>query len=435
MPPIVRRRSSTLKTEAAFEELAHILEATEIPPHENNAHMDSLQPCGNMEQSSSSPLPPSPLRQQQTVKTTTQQPSFLELKKTTTLPVVRDPEHKQKAEPRFSPRQAAYQASWEQQLLLADRWYSRWLISPLANVAGQSLVYQMYLNEIFHTNFMYPLTCFFILCAASGQRLWGEWPATRELSLLEANFGLVLALGLIAWYILWGYCQKSPSFGFLPVPFVMGMWVMSNVYIGLFRDLETASGEWSLGAFLAPTPLAYNPLLWAFVFSWLQAISHGFEPYLPPRVNSTTHWVRMSDFLRARGWKGFVSLLLMMFPGAIDEFFASPRLLPILALRLAFLLGHNPEQWREIKELTAWSTKYGNPAVDFIGRGGALQPLSSSPSSSDVDTSSLPRQQHPRMPSTPRTSHRAPPRMAVATDGSLLLGRRGEHGGCCAMVE
>lgn len=60
--------------------------------------------------------------------------------------------------------------------------------------------------------------------------------------------------------------------------------------------------------------------------------------------------------------------------GTFDEFWAGPRLLPLLVLKVLYMLGYNEKQWKTIYRVSTLARKLGNPALDYIGVGGANQP-------------------------------------------------------------
>jgi hypothetical protein len=57
--------------------------------------------------------------------------------------------------------------------------------------------------------------------------------------------------------------------------------------------------------------------------------------------------------------------------GTVDELVASPRLLPVPALDGLWRAGHRPQQGAAYRGLAADAIASGNPALDYIGTGGA----------------------------------------------------------------
>jgi len=53
---------------------------------------------------------------------------------------------------------------------------------------------------------------------------------------------------------------------------------------------------------------------------------------------------------------------------------ASPRLLPLLMLKLGFLTGYHTDQWRFINWLGVLALASGDPALDYVGTGGDAAP-------------------------------------------------------------
>lgn len=116
----------------------------------------------------------------------------------------------------------------------------------------------------------------------------------------------------------------------------------------------------------------YNPVLWVLILCLCQAVSHSFEPKIPPRVNQTNHWMSCDIMCKTYGYpKVLMIFLAQAIFGTIDELLASPRLLPLLILRVCFTLGYSPKEWKVLKILVKKSLQYGDPALDYIGTGGA----------------------------------------------------------------
>ncbi|KAL6066370.1 REJ domain-containing protein, variant 2 [Balamuthia mandrillaris] len=264
-------------------------------------------------------------------------------------------------------------------LFFSDKWYSKWIgflfVAPLTELTGLSLHYQLYLFEIFHTSFIcrlchficIPLINFFLFCFCGS--LWTDIGEEREVNYVMWSASVFVALYLAGYYIVWGFLQRDYMFGIFTAPVVLAFWMHSNIYISKFRHMDGEEHAW-----YDPTPLPYNPLLWLAICGYALSISHGMEPLLPPRVNYTPHWTSMAQWLKSKGLiRGYGTLFMMSFMGTIDELMASPRLFPILFLKVMYLLGYRPDQWKDMRKIVKWSSKYGNPSLDFMGRGGTMR--------------------------------------------------------------
>ena len=56
-------------------------------------------------------------------------------------------------------------------------------------------------------------------------------------------------------------------------------------------DLETGPHWYN------PVLTPYNPIMWSYIVSMIQASSHMFVPQLPPFITGVTHWEALSVFL------------------------------------------------------------------------------------------------------------------------------------------
>ena len=108
------------------------------------------------------------------------------------------------------------------------------------------------------------------------------------------------------------------------------------------------------------------------------AVSHGPERRLPPRVTGSDTWLSFREFLggempwRTRSWR---VLLIAVQPvsGTVNEFVASPRLMPFGVLMLMFRLGYRPDVHTRLREHVRLATGSGNPALDYVGIGGGTR--------------------------------------------------------------
>lgn len=53
--------------------------------------------------------------------------------------------------------------------------------------------------------------------------------------------------------------------------------------------------------------------------------------------------------------------------------------MPLLVLRQMYSLGYQRQQWKEIKKVVSMARRSADPAIDFVGEGGALPPLKTEP--------------------------------------------------------
>ncbi|XP_078366136.1 uncharacterized protein LOC144650355 isoform X2 [Oculina patagonica] len=274
------------------------------------------------------------------------------------------------------------------------RFLAMFLVAPLTNVTGLSLYYQLYLLEIFHLRFLtkfghylcMPFIVMMMLTFFAQWRFQGCY-TQGNIEVFVPNGSVVLALILWFWYTLWGLIQNTPLMGFFTIVPMTVLYILGNITFQM--SIENSSPHplnctqcWDFTyqssdhvKFFNAFKLIhwyFNPVLWAFVLSFLQAFSHIFEPKIPPRVDGTQHWMSCGDMLKRYGEPKTIAILMAQsLFGTVDEFLASPRLLPLLILRIFFTLGYNPKEWKVLNILVDKSLQYGDPAIDYIGTGGS----------------------------------------------------------------
>ncbi len=232
------------------------------------------------------------------------------------------------------------------------RWYAVFTVVPSTNVTNFSLQYQSYLNDIFHTTWVARLghavamPCIVTLMLMIARVLLGEWAAVTVAS--------VFAL----WWLVWARLERDVVWG-------GALLLLAASVYGVSRALSAAG--------VSPWP-------WLAVFAAIQMLSHTPE-LLPPRVSRSPYWVPVPEYLMsgglATGLRRALQIAIQFVYGAIAETLASPRLVCVLVLELLWVLGHRPEQRAAFKEASRKALASGNPALDYIGSGGAttLRPV------------------------------------------------------------
>jgi hypothetical protein len=164
--------------------------------------------------------------------------------------------------------------------------------------------------------------------------------------------------------------------GVLSVGLVAGLWALGRAW-GAAR--VGAELPLSVEGLLAAPHLAPAPLV-MLVSAAVQAWSHLPEPMLPPRINGDRRWIPLRTFLLgtpeqplrlATIARRLAVVTFASAAGTVDEFIATPRLLPLHVLELMWMAGYRPEQRARWKAMSAAAVASGNPALDYVGIGGA----------------------------------------------------------------
>lgn len=250
------------------------------------------------------------------------------------------------------------------------------LVTPSAHFANMSLHFQQYLYDVFHQTKVarvghfvcMPLINMMVLVFFA-QFSWAE----SSTGWFAPTGALAAAALLCVWYMAQAAYNRVLLLGIVMLPVTIATYVAAMAYWSAFA-LPPAEASW-----YAPTALPQNPLLWMVVLSFLQAASHAPEPKLPPRVTGTPHWMPLARFVfgtpdRRHGtveiaWRLVRSAAQIAF-GALDEFWASWRLIPFNFLEIMWWLGYEPAMYARHKDLSRRAIEHGDPAIDFIGVGG-----------------------------------------------------------------
>lgn len=259
------------------------------------------------------------------------------------------------------------------------------LVVPLTILTPLSLTYQAYLNRIFHRSItarvghsaLIPVTTWLVMLACAS--LVGPRPVTHDLgveNLFMLNGAAIVAAFLAVYYAAWAAIERDAVWGVTLVALVFGMWIGANAQFTLTHADDPNA------PFYAAWRTPHNPWMWMAITSLGQALSHIREPDLPPRLNGTNDWVPLRAYFLGPLAKSdhpatkqpcvgrCARMISHFFFGPIDEWIASPRLLPVYVLEGLWCLGHRRERRAAIHALADASLERGNPALDYIGTGG-----------------------------------------------------------------
>jgi|GEM_PF-2008653 len=244
------------------------------------------------------------------------------------------------------------------------------MVAPLAHFANLSLDFQAYLFLVFHRRrlawithaLLQPLTLVVLAAGLATIRLHGPAPFQWNAAWLA---GVVLGV----WYAVQGIANRMALLG--GVMFVVALGSAAAGTLVASVVCRAGGGATLLLASCACT----------IALSLVVALSHLREPLLPPRLNGLAHWAPLSAmFLRPGGGllpagalaRSAVRLLALgVVWGTINELWGFWRLTPVSVLRGLWALGYQPARRARVVGAADEAMALGNPALDFVGVGGA----------------------------------------------------------------
>ena len=241
------------------------------------------------------------------------------------------------------------------------------MVAPFTQLTFFSFDLQAFLFQIFHQtkvarfgHFTFMIGVNFFLMSALSQFTLSD----------SINGGTLYAAVLLLWYSAVALQTRLHAWMLVSLPSVALLYLGSQAYMQAFA--LTGNPWWT------PTAVAYNPWLWMWFSAFLIAVSHAPEPRLPPRAAEPMTWISVPDFILGRGTRHnpltmlvhAVRTGLFLVWGTLDEWWASPRLMPYNFLMLMFEAGYAPERYAELKRRADSAIAHGNPAIDYVGTGG-----------------------------------------------------------------
>jgi hypothetical protein len=218
------------------------------------------------------------------------------------------------------------------------RWLHGALVVPNVVFVSASPEYQTYLVLIFHRSRVAQLG--HLICVPLGATLMLATAAHAH-PIAGAALGVVFG----AWWALVALLQRR------------WLWALVNVAL--------ATGLATIGFALAR--VLGSPWFWMTLVAALQAGSHATESHIPPRVGDADNWIPLAEFQRRQG---ALAPLPHWLYGTLDEWWATPRLIPVGTLFLLFTLGYARDLRERVFGFVRDAVASGQPALDYIGEGG-----------------------------------------------------------------
>ncbi len=250
------------------------------------------------------------------------------------------------------------------------------MVAPMTQLTFLSFDLQVFLYGVFHTTrtaraghfvFQAAVTFWLLVAACAVEGLRGDVAAPDWRSL---NGSTGLAVLLLGWYLAMAWQHRLWAWFLAMVPVVGALYAGANL---LYATWALPAG--APGAGSTALPLALDPWLWMAGSAFLVALSHAPEPKLPPRTVEGERWLTFGEYLRSAETatpRPLRALRVGLFPlwGTLDEWWASPRLMPYGVLLVMFRFGYRPELWHRCQQQVERAWASGNPALDYVGIGG-----------------------------------------------------------------
>lgn len=256
--------------------------------------------------------------------------------------------------------------------------FGQFIIAPFTQLTIFNFDLQVFLFQVFHVSLItrlshalfMPCVVFFMAALAAQLPLITLQVEPFSLALTGAHlYGILLCL----WYLGLARRESFYRWWLLSAPLTLLITAGGDAYYHAFA-LPAAEATW-----YNSTLPAYNPLLWMTVSAFLIASGHAFDQQLPPRALDSFRWVTIKSAILddnnrlkplAECLKGLYVILFQFILGTINEWWASPRLMPYCWLMMMFGKGYKKERFAEIKGYAQKALESGNPALDYVGIGG-----------------------------------------------------------------
>lgn len=234
------------------------------------------------------------------------------------------------------------------------------LVAPFTQLTFLSFDLQAFLFGVFHTTriarvgHLVGMAGVNLFLMAGFSQATAAWPSV--------NGGAVYAAALLCWYAALSRDARLSLWWFAMIPVVLGLHLAAEAWLA-----ATGGAGWA------------SPWLWMGVCALGISLSHAPEPRLPPRAADPLVWMSIREFVLGPpsepnpprlAVRRALRVFVYPFIGALDELWASPRLLPYNVLEILFALGYAPAMRATLHDRVERALASGNPAIDYVGIGG-----------------------------------------------------------------
>lgn len=231
-----------------------------------------------------------------------------------------------------------------------------WWIVPRVQWDMGALDYQLYTFEIFHQDWKSKLAHYvtipmiaFSLMVFLAQFQWGGDGFV--------NGALVYAGILTVLHYPW--CRKNQVTTLWAVcsGTVLGMWLLATV---VYRGTAVPDAPW-----WHPTIAIASPLIWVYVWSFIETASHALEP-VPPYASGSDRFVPMAEFQKRGGVYLLLNGLYLPTFYTIVSFVSNLHLLPTFLLRMMASAGFRVDYVQRFTDLASEQWQTGQPVIHVV---------------------------------------------------------------------
>jgi len=230
-----------------------------------------------------------------------------------------------------------------------------WWIVPRVQYDLLDLEYQLYTFEIFHRDYRTKLAHYVTIPAIAFFTMVLLAQLAPAGAPLGVNGALLYACVVSALHLGWSIRRRIWAAGASTAFVLLAMVVPATCFYEVMR----VPG----GPFYAPTVVAANPLLWIYVFAFLETLSHALEP-VPPHVSGEDRWQTHAEFWHDGGLFRIAAVAGAPTLYTIVSIVSNLHLLPTMVLRIMLSTGYLPGLEAQIRAAAEREIATGHPRID-----------------------------------------------------------------------
>lgn len=230
-----------------------------------------------------------------------------------------------------------------------------WWVIPRVQWDLVDVEYQLYTFELFHRDVKTKLAHYVTIPSVSffSMVFWAQFAPKQ--APFGVHGGLAFAVLLSALHLAWSIRRGIWVVGAATTFVLLAMVVPATCF---YEVMRVPGGPW-----YAPTIAAANPIMWIYLWGFLETLSHGIEP-IPPHIGGEPRWQSHEEFWSKGGLWRYAAIAGAPTLHTITSLASNLHLLPTMVMRIMFSAGWLPALDAKIRAAIDREVQTPNPEID-----------------------------------------------------------------------
>jgi len=236
-----------------------------------------------------------------------------------------------------------------------------WLIVPKVQTDFFDIIYQMYSFDLAHQGWVPKFVHYFTIPGnvTFSMVFLSQFVIVDLVDGPVINAAFIVAAVLSVLYVINGLRYKSATWGISTAICIWMLFTLSQLFYSSFK---TPGAPW-----YNPTTIRTNPIIYMYITSFIESLSHLIVPQLPPYITGFNHWESpLAFFAKARPIYIILSALSAFTFSTFVSYISWPHLIGNMVLYQLFVTGYHETFYEPYKRMVQKACLTGNPALDKV---------------------------------------------------------------------